>query len=176
MKRMRTLLGLCLFFASFVGEVAAVTLRTVGKGATTGGTVTVPVTVSGFASKLSMQFSLQWDQTVLRYSGISGLGLPEADLTDFNVTQVRVDAGQLSMAWVTRTGSAQSVADGTVVVNVAFDVIGATGTSSAIRFVDSPTATLVDDVPPTRDEGTVTVEYAQGMRVQIRLPLPEDTS
>ena len=25
-------------------------------------------------------------------------------------------------------------------------------------------------------EGTVTVEYAQGMRVQIRLPLPEDTS
>ncbi|MCF7763614.1 MAG: hypothetical protein K9N62_08070 [Verrucomicrobia bacterium] len=158
MKSMRTLLGLCLLFASFVGEVAAVTLRTVGKGATTGGTVTVPVTVSGFSSKLSMQFSLQWDQAVLRYSGISGLGLPEADLTDFNVTQVRVDAGQLSMAWVTRTGSAQSVADGTVVVNVAFDVIGATGTSSAIRFVDSPTATLVDDVPPTRDEGTVTVE------------------
>ena len=160
MKTLRTILSLstlCVLFAGTTLE-AAVTLRTIGSGGTSGSTVTVPVTVTGFSSKLSMQFSLEWDETVLTFQSIGSLGLPNAAESDFNIAEARVTTGVLAMAWVTPDGSAHSVADGTVVVEVTFNIIGATGTSSEVRFVDSPTATLIDDEPPEKAQGAVTVE------------------
>ena len=160
MKTLKTLLAvpmLCVMLSGASLEAATVTLRTIGTTGTKDGTVTVPVTVAGFTDKLSMQFSLQWDQTVLQYSSIGSFGLPGGVASDFNVTEDRVNAGQLAMAWITSDGQEQSVADGTVVVNVTFTVIGETDTSSNIGFIVSPTATLIDDVPPAKTEGTVTV-------------------
>jgi Cohesin domain len=128
-----------------------------------GGTVTVAVTVQGFTSVSSAQFSLGWDSGVLQYvSATLNPSFPANTMSPtFGTTSA--SSGELGFAWL--PASDTTVSDGTTMFTVTFNAIGANGTSSAINFTDAPTTKqitengLADDVTAncTFTAGNVTV-------------------
>ena len=117
--------------------------------AATGSQSCVQFAVSDFVDILSMQFSVQYDETVLSYSGILQDNFPcqagqpapaENPLCieggNFNDFQ----PGTLTFSFADFTnGSAFTLPDGTVIFDLCFDVIGAGGTSSDIIIDGDPT-------------------------------------
>jgi hypothetical protein len=96
--------------------------------------VKVGVRVTGFSQVASAQFTLGWDPAVLRYVGVGDYGLRGGS---FGATLV--ESGKLMFAWYDPEAVGQSVADGTTIFSVNFDVIGEAGSVTALELGDSPT-------------------------------------
>ena len=103
-----------------------------------GQTVTVGVTVSGFSQVTSAQFSLAWDPAVLRYVGTGSYGLRGLSAGSFGTTLT--ESGKLAFAWYDPEAVGVTLADGTVLFTVSFEVIGKAGSVSAVALAGSPTA------------------------------------
>ncbi len=125
-----------------------------------GSTVCVPVTVNDFDGIASLQFSLAWDPTVLQFSEVQNLNIPDLNAGSFNTTLAA--NGQVAMAWFDNTAQGVILADGTVIFDMCFTVLGASGTASNITFSDTPTqreaATANSTIPFTGTAGTVSVD------------------
>ena len=107
-----------------------------------GQTVTVEVTVSGFRQVTSAQFSLAWDPAVLRYVGTGSYGLRGLGAGSFGTTLA--ESGKLAFAWYDPEVDGVTLADGTVLFTVSFEVIGKAGSVSALALAGSPTAQEVN--------------------------------
>jgi|GEM_PF-1349399 len=108
--------------------------------------------VSDFVDILSVQFSIQYDESVLSYSGIlqnssnctdpnnppaSGVSNPLC-LDGSNISLF--EPGTLTFSFSDLTsGDSFTLDDGTVIMDLCFDVTGAGGTSSDIVIDDNPT-------------------------------------
>jgi hypothetical protein len=66
-------------------------------GLTTGQTVVVPVTVKRFATVTSVQFTLQWDPTVLEFLAVQDFGLNGLTAGSFGTTLKA--AGKVTASW-----------------------------------------------------------------------------
>jgi len=102
-----------------------------------GGQICVPITATGFTDVESIQLGIEWDPSVLSFdaeNGVRGIGI-----SPINVNANRVDQGQLNALWFFDTAPV-TVEDGGVLFEICFDVIGATGGTSAISIVDFPNA------------------------------------
>ena len=125
-----------------------------------GSTVCVPVTVNDFDGIASLQFSLQWDPAVLQFTEVRNLNIPDLSASSFNTTQSA--AGQAAMAWFDNTAQGVTLADGSVIFEMCFTVLGASGTASSIVFTDSPTqreaATSGNTITFTETNGSVSVD------------------
>lgn len=102
-----------------------------------GSTVTMPIRASNFERVTSAQFSLQWDPAVLRFSRVERFGLPGMDSGSFSALLAR--EGRLAFAWDDPQGRGITLASETALFQVCFEVLGTTGTSSAVKFTASPT-------------------------------------
>ena len=102
-----------------------------------GDQVCMDILATGFTDILGMQYTLAWDTAVLEYSHIQNYNLPELDDIDFgeNFTEF----GMLTVLWNQFGDPPVTVPDGTVIYQLCFDLIGATGSSSSVNFVDGPT-------------------------------------
>ncbi len=105
-----------------------------GSGAS-GGTVCLNVSVSNFTDITEMQYSLNWNPAVLQFAEIRNMNLTGLTQASFETTQTA--NGQLSVDWSNASG--HSVANGTIIYQVCFNLIGEGGTSSAVSFSSSPT-------------------------------------
>ena len=103
-----------------------------------GQTVSVQVTVSGFRQVTSAQFSLAWDPAVLRYVGTGSYGLKGLSAGSFGTTLA--ESGKLAFAWYDSEAAGVTLADGTVLFTVSFEVIGKAGSVSAVALAGAPTA------------------------------------
>lgn len=114
---------------------ADVTLIASDHLADTGDTVCVDITVEGFSNINGMGFALEWDQTVVQYLGQQGFNLANFGNSSFNFES----PNRLILSW--SPTSSQTVADGTSIFQVCYNVIGNCGQDlrSAISFVDGPT-------------------------------------
>ncbi len=98
-----------------------------------GGQLCVPITATGFTDVESIQLGIEWDPNVLSFdaeNGVRGVGI-----FPININANRVDQGQLNALWFFDTAPV-TVADGSVLFEVCFDVIGGTGESTMISIVD----------------------------------------
>lgn len=124
-----------------------------------GTTICVPVTVSDFDAIASLQFSLQWDPTVIQFSELDNFNLPDLAATNFNTTNA--GSGRLALAWFDNTAQGVSRNDGETIFEVCFNVIGTIGTGSNINFTDNPTsreaATSNNTIAFTETNGSVTI-------------------
>lgn len=102
-----------------------------------GQTVTSQVRVLGFTNVTSSQFTLQWDPAVIRFQSIGNYGLPDLGTGNFGTTLT--NNGKLTFSWDDPTVAGVSRANGTVIFTVSFLVVGASGSVSALSFVDTPT-------------------------------------
>ena len=130
-----------------------------------GSTVCVPVTVNDFDGIASLQFSLQWDPTVLQFNEVTNFNLPDLNAASFNTTQTA--SGQTAMAWFDNTAQGVTLADGTILFEMCFTVLGVDGTSSGIIFTDNPTqreaATSNNTITFTETNGSVIVGDGDGV-------------
>jgi hypothetical protein len=106
-----------------------------------GQTVAARVTVNGFSQVTSAQFSLVWDPTVLRYVGTGSYGLTGLGAGCFGTGLTA--SGKLGFAWYDPEADGVTLADGTVLFRVSFEVIGKVGSVSAVALAGAPTAQVV---------------------------------
>ena len=102
-----------------------------------GGTVTIPIKVSGFTGVTSFQFSLQWDPAKLTFQTLGGYGLNGLSSGNFNLLQT--NQGQLSVSWDDTTATRVTLADGSAIFTVQIGVTAAAG-QCPVTIADQPTA------------------------------------
>lgn len=105
-----------------------------------GSTICVPISVNNFNNVLSFQYSMSWDPTVL--------SLASFNAPDVNSTGVLADIlfgpggtpdSVLTVNWFDGDFSGESLANGTDIFEICFDVIGPVGSTSPITFSGTPT-------------------------------------
>ena len=112
--------------------------------ATTGESVCVSFAVSDFVDILSAQFSVQYDSTVLSFIGPlqTGPGIPSDNENPLGLSLGNFNdfaPGTITFSFSDFGGAAFTLADGTVIMDLCFDVLGAGGTSSDITIDSNPT-------------------------------------
>ncbi|MCB9284927.1 MAG: gliding motility-associated C-terminal domain-containing protein [Lewinellaceae bacterium] len=128
-----------------------------------GAQVCVDVSVQNFTDIVSMQYSINYNASVLQFDNASGFNLPGMTAANFG----NPTSGNITLSWLANDPiNGQSVADGTVIFQLCFTAIGAGGTSSNISFSGSPVPVEVIDasgpVTPVFDNGSVTVTGGGG--------------
>lgn len=111
--------------------------------AKTGDLVCVDFKVNGFDDLTSMQFSVQWDPTVLEFENVQELGnLINLAASSFGTPDTAsVGPGKLTLSWsyVDPANPGVTLPDSTTIFQACFRAIGACEKSTEIKFVDSPT-------------------------------------
>lgn len=132
----------------------------------TGDQVCVDITVQNFTDIVSMQYSINYNSSVLQFANAAGFNLP-----GFGASNVgNPSAGNITISWLADDPVAgQSVANGTVIFQLCFNVIGASGTSSDITFSGSPTPIEV-----TKPSGLVTPVFENGSVTVVTVIGPDD--
>ena len=131
--------------------------------AANGETVCVDISVQNFADIVSLQYSINYNSSVLSFQNATGFGLPGMSAANFG----NPTAGNITVSWLSDdVVNGTSVPNGTVIFQLCFTVTGASGSSSNITFSGSPIPIEVTDpngvVPPVFDNGSVTVGSGGG--------------
>lgn len=112
-----------------------------------GETVCIDVTARNFLNILGMQYSHQWDPSVLDFVEVQPSG--NTSIQTFNFGTISADLGILTFSWV-----ADDVINGetlpfeTVLYSVCFEVVGGPGSVSTFKITDGPTVYEVSDATP----------------------------
>ncbi|MCB0707532.1 MAG: gliding motility-associated C-terminal domain-containing protein, partial [Saprospiraceae bacterium] len=126
--------------------------------ANNGDNICVPITVENFAGVVSAQYSINYNPAILSYTGSQNYGLPGVGGSNIG----NPSAGNITFSWVADdVVNGETVADGTIIFEVCFDVIGSSGQTSLIDFSGNPTGVEVSTtsgiVTPVFDDGQVSV-------------------
>ncbi len=124
---------------------------TVGSGSTGGGdpdgvgfiveeiftgdatSICVPILTENFDSLVAFMTGVSFDPSVLSFTGFNMTGL-----SNIQVGAQDADNGELRVLWTDQNANAVTLPDGTSLLELCFDIIGAEGTSSPIGFVNIP--------------------------------------
>ncbi|MEN0004312.1 MAG: cohesin domain-containing protein, partial [Bacteroidota bacterium] len=99
----------------------------------------VDITAEQIEDLISMQFSIAWDPSVLDLETIfTDNGLPGFTSNNFGLNFV--EQGQLAVAWFNPSLEPVTLDQGTELFELCFNLIGPSGSSSAINFAQTPTA------------------------------------
>ena len=101
-------------------------------------TVAVPLRVRGFTNISSLQFTIQWDASVMSYAGLLQAGLPM--LGSANLGEELAPIGLLPFSWDSSEPTGYSVDDGTAIMTVLFRILpaAAPGGRAVLNFSDNP--------------------------------------
>ncbi|MEQ1747329.1 MAG: cohesin domain-containing protein, partial [Saprospiraceae bacterium] len=109
----------------------------------TGQQVTIDVTVQDFADVSGLQFSMQWDPAVAsldQFAGVTNLNPALPLLTDLSFNTAQAAAGKLSVCWWTDLiAGPQALPNNTVLFSLTFTLVGPSGSSTPVAFVQTPT-------------------------------------
>ena len=132
-----------------------------------GENICIPFTTNNFDSIETFQGSIMWDPNVLSYTGVQSFSLPGMSPGNFNTSTT--DMGVTSFVWFDATGvTPATIPDGGTIFEICFDVVGADGTSTAVKAFDGNTSIQISSPAPTgiRDfsvvEGSVSVGMGNG--------------
>lgn len=164
---------------AFTGQQGTVTIT--GGGGGTGLSVTVgnasgavgaqvclPVSVTGFSEIGGMQFSLQYNTSILQFVEIKNVNFPMEELLTFGLPGTgNVPAGNITAVWADIFGAQTiSIPNNTVIFDVCFNILSTNATSTQVTF-NGPTSPLFfdgDENPytATLNPGTVTISSGGG--------------
>lgn len=120
----------------------------------------VPVTVSGFKNMISVQHSIKFDQTVLKFNKVQNFIFSSPIPLTFGTQNV--SKGEITFLWTADDlVNGQTLNDATKIYELCFDAIGECEKSSAIQITSSPTALDASDtkgpVTPVTVNGNVSI-------------------
>jgi len=101
-----------------------------------GDLIYVDVNVSDFNKVVSMQYSMNWDPSILQFEKVQNFKLKALSSENFGAEQEK--DGNLLMAWYDPSVQGVSLNSGTVLYQVVFRVIGTNTNKSRIRFSGKP--------------------------------------
>ncbi len=106
------------------------------------------VTATDFTEIIGMQFSINYDSDDLQFVSVGGFNLEQLTAASFGVPP-STSPGVITLSWLDQTLSGVTLADGTEIFEICFNVIGSDNTT--VSFSGTPTAIEVTDA----DENTV---------------------
>jgi len=123
--------------------------------------VCLNVATQGFTNILEMQFSIQYNSSVLQFMNVSNLNLNGLSAASFG----NPSPGVITMTWNDPGGAGITRPDGTVIFELCFTITGTT--TSTVSFSNTPTAIEIQNnalqqVPFNSTSGTVTVSGGGG--------------
>lgn len=101
-----------------------------------GDLITVDVNVGDFSGVVSMQYSMNWNPSILQFEKVQGFTLKDLSASNFGADQAK--DGNLLMAWYDSSVRGVTMANGTIIYQVVFRVIGEDTSRSRIRFSGKP--------------------------------------
>ncbi len=149
-------------------------LLNVGDISASGGTnICIPVTASNFANIGSLQAGVTWDSNVLSFTGINDGGLTAVTANSNNAAN-----GELIVLWLFDRDEV-TLADGSTLFELCFDVIGNTGQTTSVQIQDLPTLKIeIADIDGTSldfavDNGLFTVGSGGTEETGVGLIFPD---
>lgn len=132
-----TTAGLLSFVA--LGQQAQIKLTANSQNVSPNALTYIEVRAEGTAadSITSIQFSLNWDSTVLKFVALDSYGLPNMTNEDFNLN--KVTGGQLAFVWTDVQVTGFPLKNNPLIFRIQYMAIGKSGTKSAIQFSNTPT-------------------------------------
>ncbi len=126
------------------GVTSPVGISANNPGAPTGATLCIDIAVEDFDDLIGLQYTMHWDPTLFQFQGTQGYNLPDLAAGNFN----NLNNSTLTFSWNEQsTGAGITLADGTVIYQVCFTVLGPGGSVSDFTFDGNPT------VPEASGEG-----------------------
>jgi gliding motility-associated-like protein len=127
--------------------------------ASNGDNVCIPMTVNSFTDISTFQMSAGWDPSALSFTGVQNSILSGSSPNSFNANQAN---GTVTFVWFDNsTVMPETLADGTALFELCFDVVGSGGTSTLIA---QSTPTIIqasnsngDVVPTCEVPGTISL-------------------
>ena len=101
-----------------------------------GDLIVVDVNVSDFDKVVSMQYSMNWDPSILQFEKVQDFQLKDLSAQNFGVEQAK--EGNLLMAWYDSSVQGVNLPSGTVLYQVVFRVVGKDTSKSRVRFSGKP--------------------------------------
>jgi hypothetical protein len=101
--------------------------------------VDVPVKATTFRNLLTMQGSVNWNASDLRFEGISGFGPAAMGMNAGNFGTGQSASGRLTFSWNEPNGTGLTLADSTTVFTMRFTALGTTIRSVPITITGTPT-------------------------------------
>ncbi len=112
-----------------------------------GAQICIPVKVKDFTDLLAIQYSINWDPTVLSFDQIQNVNsaVSDLDMTDFDL--VEAGNGIILFDWSTDVnGNGVTLADDEVLFEICFTGVGSYGQNTEIAITDDPLPTYVTRV------------------------------
>lgn len=103
-----------------------------------GAVVEVDLMVSGFSDITSMQFSVNWDSTVLAFQAIEDISESLPGFTEKEIGLVEAPSGAIRVAWFDNTIQGISVPDSTKLFTLKFEIISEVSVNSSIAITGDP--------------------------------------
>jgi len=100
--------------------------------------VEVGIGITGFEDISSMQFSINWDSTILDFKAVENLTTILPDFTEKEIGLVETGSGVIRVAWFDNSISGITIPNGTQLFTIKFEIIGEAGANSAITISDQP--------------------------------------
>lgn len=136
MRGFKPILGLVLFLSLFT-QVAAQSLQLSLTDTTSfnGDTVAITLRTQQFDDIVSVQFSIQWDVSVIEY-----VSNQAGDLSNVAIGDFQAQNGELRFSWFDAEGDGNSLPDGSILRIFRFKVVGQAGDQTGISITDTPLA------------------------------------
>jgi hypothetical protein len=101
-------------------------------------TVDVPVRATAFRNLVSMQGSINWNASDLRFEGVSGFGPTSLGLGTGNFGTTQATSGRLIFSWNDPNGTGASLADSTTLFTLRFTPLGTTARRMPVTVTSTP--------------------------------------
>lgn len=130
--------------------------------------ICVPIKTENFDSIVAFTTGISFDPAILSYSAFN-----QITLTGIQVADQNKQNGELRVLWTDQNANANTLEDGTTLLEICFDVIGNDGDRSEFGFINIPPNFAIEAIKfPARstdffiDDGSVTIGNA---------PIPPDS-
>jgi hypothetical protein len=112
------------------------------EGINSGNEVCIDVSVSDFSNIIGMQWSMNYDNSLLTYSNVTNLSALSLSVGNFGNIN---DLGAVTFSWVQTNLQGQTLTDGEIIFSVCFTANSAVTATTDFTFSGSPTAIEIID-------------------------------
>ncbi len=140
-----------------IAQPDPVTFHFADVSADMGTNVCIPVTVDDFTNINSVSASLSWDASVAQYTGSQAYALN--NFTNNNVNSNNASSGELGFTWSDiSSANPATLSNGSTLLELCFDMVGAQGTSTGVNFSNSPFPIMVTQQNSTPGQPAITLQ------------------
>ena len=125
-------------FDILVLNSGVLTLNLTPQNASCGESMVIPVSVDNFTDVNSLQFTIEWNENIIDFNGISDI-ITLQGLNNANFGIAQVNNGLMTFSWSDPDLTGESLPIGSVLFNLNFTVIGNSLDATNISFVNVPT-------------------------------------